>query len=95
MTQQQREHLEGRFASARQNYLITTKPNTFARLTKAGELKEHLELIGKEAANHYELLMAQMRETAETMPESREKDTYLSQMSHAAGELTLADIIHI
>ena len=95
MTEQQREHLEGRFASARQNYLITTKPNAFARLTKAGELKEHLELIGKEAANHYELMMAQMRETAETMPEPREKDAYLSQMSHAAGELTRADIIHI
>ena len=95
MTEQQREHLEGKFASARQNYLITTKPNEFARLTKAGELKGHLELIGKEAANHYELLMAQMREAAETMPESREKDTYLSQRSHSAGELTLADIIHV
>ena len=91
----QREHLEGRFASARQNYLITTKPNEFARLTKAAELRGHLELVGKEAADHYEILMKQMRETAETMPESREKDTYLSQMSRAAGELTLADIIHI
>jgi hypothetical protein len=94
MTERTREQLEGRFASARQNYLITRKPNEFARMTKAGELKEHLELIGKEAADHYEILMVQMRETAETMPESREKDAYLSQMSHAAGELTLADIVH-
>ena len=94
MTERTREQLEGRFASARQNYLITRKPNEFARLTKTGELKEHLELIGKEAADHYEILMAQMRETAETMPESRERQAYLSQMSHAAGELTLADIVH-
>ena len=95
MTQQQREHLEGQFASARQNYLITTKPDEFARMTKTGELRAHLELIGKEAANHYEILMAQMRETAETMPESRERQGYLSQMSHAAGELTLADIVYV
>ena len=95
MTQQQREHLEGRFASARQNYLITTKPNEFARMTKAGELKAHLELIGKEAANHYEILMAQMRETAETMPDLREKERYINQMSHSAGELTLADIVYV
>jgi len=94
MTERTREQLEGRFASARQNYLITRKPNEFARMTKAGELKEHLELIGKEAADHYEILMAQIRETAETMPESRERQAYLSQMSHAAGELTLADIVH-
>ena len=37
------------------------------KANEAGELKEHLELIGKEAADHYEILMAQMRETAETM----------------------------
>ena len=95
MTEQQREHLEGQFASARQNYLITMKPNEFARMTKTGELRAHLELIGKEAANHCEILMAQMRETAETMPESRERQGYLSQMSHAAGELTLADIVYV
>ena len=52
MTERTREQLEGRFASARQNYLITRKPNEIARMTKAGELKGHLELIGKEAANH-------------------------------------------
>jgi hypothetical protein len=64
-------------------------------MTKAGELKGHLELISKEAASHYEILMAQMRETAETMPESRERQGYLSQMSHSAGELTLADIVYV
>jgi hypothetical protein len=95
MTEQQRNHLEGRFASARQNYLITRKPNEFARLKRDGELKGHLALIGQEAASHYEILMAQMQETAAAMPASSEKDAYLSQMSQTAAELTLADIVYV
>ena len=94
MDEQQRQHLRGRYASARQRYLMIRKPTEFGRMRAEGELNEHLELIGKEAADYYETLMTQMLEMAENMTNPREKADYLSRMPFAADELTLHDVVY-
>ena len=90
LTEQQREALAGKAATARIHYLLAHNPKEYARMKMSGELKEHLDLIGSQAADHYDTLMTQMREGASLRGETPNE----AQMSFSAWELTIADIVH-
>ena len=91
LNEQQREHLAGKARGARKIYLIEQKTAEYVRMEKAGELKEHLELIGKQAADHYDTVLTQM----EAQAKERGETPNGVQMSFSAWELTLADIVHV
>jgi hypothetical protein len=91
MTEQQREALAGNAANARIRYLLAHNPNAYAEMHDRGELKEHLDLIGKEAADHYDTLVTQMRDGARERGETPNE----AQISASAWELTLADIVNV
>lgn len=72
MTELNMEHIAGQFASARLRWLIHQKPSEYARMKKAGELDEHVNLIGREAADYYVTVLRQMRESLAAKGETNE-----------------------
>lgn len=91
MTDQQREALVGNAANARIRWLLAYNVREYARMKTSGELREHLDLIGKEAADHYDTLVTQMRNGAKERGETPNE----AQISASAWELTLADIVNV
>lgn len=85
------ELVAGRAATARKQYLVYHNPNEYKRMEQAGELNAHLELIGKQAADHYATLMAQLRQQAE---EAGRTFNY-GQSAGMAWEMTLAEIVNV
>jgi hypothetical protein len=91
LTEQQREALAGNAANARIRWLLAYNVREYARMKTAGELQEHLDLIGNQAADYYDTLVTQMRDGARERKETPNE----SQISASAWELTLADIVNV
>jgi L-lactate utilization protein LutB len=91
MDEKQRHLVADNFADARRTFLIYQRPKEYARMDKAGELRGHLELIGRQAADLYETLITQLK----AQDQENGVQTNYAQMSNTAWELALADIVHV
>lgn len=91
LTDEQRKALAGNASNARIRWLLAHNVREYARMKTSGALREHLDLIGNEAADHYDTLMTQMRDGARERGETPNE----AQMAASAWELTLADIVNV
>jgi hypothetical protein len=91
LTVEQRKALAGNASNARIRWLLAYNVREYARMKTSGELQEHLDLIGNEAADHYDILVTQMRDGAKSRGETPNE----AQISASAWELTLADIVNV
>jgi hypothetical protein len=87
VTEMNMEYLASQFASARLKWLIHKKPTEYVRMKEAGELDEHVQLIGKQAAEEYVLVLKQIRESLAARGETNE-----GWCSRSAWELTMESV---
>jgi predicted ribosome quality control (RQC) complex YloA/Tae2 family protein len=82
------------YAKLHRQYLETEHPDLYKRLKSSGELLDHSARVGKEAAEYYETVAAQMA-TAKNLPEDyAERVERLEQIPHIVSELVMHDVIY-
>jgi len=82
------------YAGRHKAFLATRHPDVYAQKEKAGTLEAHLLKRGREAAEYYLTLEAQMEERAKAIANTREREAYIGGIPSTVAELVREELVH-
>ena len=87
------ERLKKAYSQRREQFLRDAHPQALLKLKASGQLTEHLDQIGEEAAEAYETLEGQLRTNPDAPKEMAERLAYFQQIPLIAEETVLNDVV--
>lgn len=90
-----KERLQRAYRELHRAFLLNRHPRAFKKMQDEGTLEEHLKTRSGEAADMYLALEQQMKATAETMTDPKEKAGYLGGISRAVDEIVLQERVYV
>ncbi|MFN8828841.1 MAG: TnpV protein [Labrys sp. (in: a-proteobacteria)] len=98
-TDERHEKMKARFAKSREHFLKESHPKQYRALKASGQLQEHCEQIGEEAADEVERLTGQMLSNP-SAPKGETPESFLKRVEYfqsiplVVKEIVMSEIVY-